>query len=342
MLIKHKQSILPSEITSESAYLKRRELLKATGMIAGASMAGLPLVACSETDKQNNLGGNVESQPSQHASFSYKRAKANQSAQGFYTDEKLTPEEAVKSYCNFYEFGTDKTDPERYASSMTTDPWTVRVEGEAEKTGDFSFEDIIKQADLVERVYRFRCVEAWSMVVPWIGVQLSEVLKQFKPTSKAKYVAFETLYRPEEMRGQRSAFSTIDWPYVEGLRIDEAMNPLTLLATGLYGKSLPNQNGAPLRLIVPWKYGFKSIKSIVKIRFTEKQPPTSWNVLAPREYGFYSNVNPSVSHPRWSQAKERRLPSTILKPNRIDTLAFNGYADQVASLYKNMDLRKFF
>lgn len=341
MLIKSKKAILSSEITPERVYLDRRKWLKSFGVVGGLAASGIPLLACS---KQENEAQYFDDKNLYDADtrLKYQKAAKEDSAKGFYTDEKLTPEEAIRNYCNFYEFGTDKTDPARYAKALTTEPWTVTVEGEAEKTGTFAFEDIIKEVDLVERIYRFRCVEAWSMVVPWVGVPLAEILKRFRPTSKAKYVAFETLYRPEEMRAQNSAFSTIDWPYVEGLRIDEAMHPLTLLATGLYGRSLPNQNGAPLRLVVPWKYGFKSIKSIVKISFVEKQPPTTWNLLAPDEYGFYSNVNPEVDHPRWSQAKERRLPSTLLSPNRIDTLPFNGYAEQVVSLYSGMNLRKFY
>ncbi len=341
MLIKSGQSIPSSEITSETTYTNRRKLVKAMGILGGGAALGVPIAACSE-DKTSSLPASVEGSPNPRDVLSFQSADASFASEGFYTDEKLTPKDAIESYCNFYEFGTDKGDPKRYASELSIDPWTVTIEGEAERTGVFGFEDLIKEHQLVERIYRFRCVEAWSMVIPWVGVPLAALLKQFKPTSRAKYVAFETLYHPSEMRGQRSAFSTINWPYVEGLRIDEAMHPLTLLATGLYGKSLANQNGAPLRLVVPWKYGFKSIKSIVKIRFTSKQPPTSWNRLAPNEYGFYSNVNPKVNHPRWSQAKERRLPSTLLSPNRIETRLFNGYAEQVASLYKGMDLSRYY
>ena len=340
---KNTKSISSSEITPEQVYLDRRKWLKSIGVVGGLAASGVPLMACSKQE----LGSEAkyfanENLYDAETRLKYRKATAADAENGFYSDEKLTPEEAIRSYCNFYEFGSDKSDPARYAKALTTEPWTVTVEGEAEKTGIFNFEDIIKEVDLVERIYRFRCVEAWSMVVPWVGVPLADVLKRFNPNSKAKYVAFQTLYRPEEMHAQKSAFSTIEWPYVEGLRIDEAMHPLTLLATGLYGRSLPKQNGAPIRLVVPWKYGFKSIKSIVKISFTEKQPPTTWNLLAPSEYGFYSNVNPEVDHPRWSQAKERRLPSTLLSPNRIDTLPFNGYAEQVASLYSGMNLRRFY
>ncbi len=258
------------------------------------------------------------------------------------TDEPLTPEEDVSSYCNFYEFGPDKRDPARYAHEMSVDPWSIAVSGEVARPGKLYLEDILSGFDQEERIYRLRCVEAWSMVVPWVGFPLSALLQRFEPTGNAKYVSFETLYRPEEMRGTRSFTSTIDWPYREGLRLDEALHPLTILAVGLYGKTLPNQNGAPVRLVVPWKYGFKSIKSIVGIRLTSKRPATSWQSLAPREYGFYANVNPLVDHPRWSQKYERRLPSTLLRPNRIPTRMFNGYAEQVAALYKGMDLSRYY
>ncbi len=212
-------------------------------------------------------------------------------ASGYYTDETLTPYEDVARYNNFYEFGTGKGDPAKYAHELTTDPWSIKVEGHVEKPGEYALEDILAKLDIEERVYRLRCVEAWSMVIPWVGFSLASMIQQFQPTAKAKYVQFETLYRPKEMRGQRSRTSSIDWPYVEGLRMDEAMNPLSFMATGLYGKQLPNQNGAPLRLVVPWKYGFKSIKSIVKIRFVEREPATTWNMLQASEYGFYANVN---------------------------------------------------
>ena len=297
-----------SEITPESVFTNRRRLLGgaalATSAVAGAAL--------------------------------FKPGIANVAPAG----ETLTPENIVTSYNNFYEFGTDKSDPAKYAHEMTTDPWTVEVKGHADLTGKFDFDQMMQGLDVVDRVYRFRCVEAWSMVVPWQGVVLAQLLKKFKPTSKAKYVEFATLHRPSEMRGQRSFFSGIDWPYIEALRMDEAMHPLTLMATGVYGKPMPKQNGAPLRLIVPWKYGFKSVKSIVRIRFRERQPKNTWQLLAPQEYGFYANVNPQVSHPRWSQATERRLPSTLFNPNRIETQMFNGYGEQVASLYAGMDLAK--
>lgn len=247
-------------------------------------------------------------------------------------EDVKTPLESVTSYNNFYEFGTDKEDPAANAGTLKPSPWTVEIAGLCNKPGKLSLEDIIKPHSIEERVYRMRCVEGWSMVIPWNGFSLGDLLKRFEPASNAKYVAFETLYDPQQMPGQKT--DVLQWPYVEGLRIDEAMHPLTLLATGLYGESLPNQNGAPLRLVVPWKYGFKGIKSIVKITFTEQEPPTSWNRYAPREYGFYSNVNPSVDHPRWSQATERRIGEFF----RRDTLMFNGY-DEVASLYSGMDLR---
>ncbi|HSC75446.1 MAG TPA: protein-methionine-sulfoxide reductase catalytic subunit MsrP, partial [Pseudomonadales bacterium] len=237
------------------------------------------------------------------------------------------------------ELGLDKTDPAANAGKLKTAPWAVAIEGEVAKPGVFTLEDILKPHALEERIYRLRCVEAWSMVIPWIGFPLKDLLARFEPTSKAKYVAFESVFDPANLPGQKTNTSGLHWPYVEGLRMDEAMHPLTILAVGLYGKTLPNQNGAPLRLVVPWKYGFKSIKSIVKIRLQEEQPKTTWNLSAPREYGFYSNVNPDVDHPRWSQATERRLPSSLLKPNRIPTQMFNGYAEQVASLYTGMDLR---
>jgi sulfoxide reductase catalytic subunit YedY len=245
----------------------------------------------------------------------------------------------ITTYNNYYEFGTDKSDPAQNAQKFRTQPWNVTIGGEAEVTGTFGLEDILKPHPLEERVYRLRCVEAWSMVVPWIGFPLGDLLKRFKPTSKAKFVEFKTLYDPKQMPGQRSG--VLDWPYVEGLRMDEAMHPLTLMAVGLYGKTLPNQNGAPLRLIVPWKYGFKGIKAIVSIKFTEHAPRTTWAGAASNEYGFFANVNPAVDHPRWSQASERHIGANAFGP-RLPTLPFNGYAAQVASLYTGMDLRKYY
>jgi len=248
----------------------------------------------------------------------------------------MTPLRDVTSYNNFYEFGTDKGDPAANAGTLRPRPWTVAIEGEVNRPQVVDIDQLIKWAPLEERIYRMRCVEAWSMVVPWLGFPLGELIKRVEPTSRARYVVFTTLLDPEQMPEQRR--TVLDWPYVEGLRLDEAMHPLTLLVMGLYGKPLPNQNGAPLRLVVPWKYGFKGIKSIVKIRFTEKQPLTTWNSAAPEEYGFYANVNPEVDHPRWSQATERRIGEFLRRP----TLPFNGYAEQVAGLYSGMDLRRFF
>ncbi|MEJ6709206.1 MAG: protein-methionine-sulfoxide reductase catalytic subunit MsrP [Amylibacter sp.] len=252
---------------------------------------------------------------------------------------KLTSLEDVKTYNNFYEFGTGKGDPAKHAHALTTDPWSVEIGGLVNNPGNYALEDILKVMTLEERIYRFRCVEAWSMVVPWIGFQLSDLIAKADPMGNAKYVAFETLMRPEEMHGQSSG--SFPWPYVEGLRMDEAMHPLTIMATGLYDEPLPNQNGAPLRLVVPWKYGFKSIKSIVKITLTEEEPPTTWNILNAREYGFYSNVNPDVNHPRWSQASHRIIGLGLFA-KKEKTLKFNGYGDEVAGLYAGMDLSKDF
>ena len=300
--------ILPSDITPRDVYLDRRRLLAALGagmlgLASGPARAGTPL--------------------------KYARSER------YGSSEPRNSFEDITTYNNYYEFGTGKEDPSERSGAFRAKPWSVTVAGEAEVTGTFTLEDILKPHPLEERIYRLRCVEAWSMVIPWVGFALGDLVRRFKPTSRAKYVAFTTVYRPAEMPGQR--FPVLEWPYVEGLRMDEAMHPLTILAVGLYGQTLPNQNGAPLRLVVPWKYGFKSIKSIVQIRFTERQPPTSWNRSAPREYGFYSNVNPAVDHPRWSQATERRLGGGLFSP-RQPTLMFNGYADQVAGLYRGMDL----
>ncbi len=327
MLIRRPTDILPSEITPESIYLRRREFMSGAALAAVASSLPHSLFA---DDSQSNL-----------KPLDYRKAATSNIA-GAYTNEMLTPFQDVTHYNNFYEFGTDKGDPAEHAGAMKTAPWSVAIEGEVEKPGIYALEDLLRGVDLEERIYRLRCVEAWSMVVPWIGFPLSALLKQFNPTSRAKYVAFTTLHAPEQMRGQRSRTGLIDWPYIEGLRMDEAMHPLTILSVGLYGRVLPNQNGAPIRLVVPWKYGFKSIKSIVKIRLQETQPKTSWNLLAANEYGFYSNVNPSVDHPRWSQKYERRLPSTLFSPNRIPTQMLNGYADQVANLYSGMNLRRYY
>ncbi|MGB5101755.1 MAG: protein-methionine-sulfoxide reductase catalytic subunit MsrP [Steroidobacteraceae bacterium] len=302
----------PSEITPEHIYLSRRSIV--AGLVAAGVGLGLP----------------------RHSAAQLPPFRRNAALS---TTEKPNSFEDITTYNNFYEFGTSKEDPARNSAKFRPQPWSVAVTGAAEQTGTFTLEDILKPHTLQERVYRLRCVEAWSMVIPWVGFPLGDLLRRFRPTSKAKYVAFKTVLRPKEMPGQR--FPVLDWPYVEGLRIDEAMHPLAILAVGLYGRVLPNQNGAPLRLVVPWKYGFKSIKSIVEIRFLESEPPTSWNRSAPHEYGFYANVNPDVDHPRWSQAKERRIGSGLFAP-RQPTLPFNGYAKQVAGLYKGMDLRKRF
>ena len=256
------------------------------------------------------------------------------------SDVEATPYDVATRYNNFYEFGTDKSDPAKYAQDFITDPWSIEVTGLANRTGTFDLESMIARLSLEERITRFRCVEAWSMVLPFIGVPLNQVLRQFDPQGSAKYVAFETLVDPEQMPGQKSRFSSIEWPYREGLRMDEAMHDLAFLAVGMYGQAMPPQNGAPVRLVIPWKYGFKSIKSIVRIHFTDQQPATSWNLLQPQEYGFYSNVNPTVNHPRWSQASERVLDGGLF-PSRQPTQMFNGY-DEVASLYSGMDLTKFF
>jgi sulfoxide reductase catalytic subunit YedY len=307
--------IAPSEITPPEVFFNRRALL--AGVVAtGASSllkAAEPPPAGAKLQYTHNAQYSVSEPPNKY--------------------------EEITGYNNFYEFGTDKEDPKANSRSLQTTPWTVTVDGEAGLKGKFTLEDILKPHALEERIYRFRCVEAWSMVIPWVGFPLGALIERFKPTSKAKYVEFTTLYDPHRMPGQR--VSVLAWPYVEGLRIDEALHPLTLMVVGLYGRTLPNQDGAPLRLIVPWKYGFKSIKSIVKISFTEKEPRTTWNLSAPSEYGFYANVNPQVDHPRWSQATERHIGAGFLAARR-PTLPFNGYADQVASLYKGMDLRRYF
>jgi sulfoxide reductase catalytic subunit YedY len=311
--------IAPSEITPPEVYFNRRTLL------AGALAAGVSALAGSAEAS--------EGPPANAARLTYT------SNPRYSVSEAPNKYEEITSYNNFYEFGTYKEDPSRNARAFRTQPWSVRVDGEAEVRGNFTLEDILKGQPLEERIYRFRCVEAWSLVVPWVGFPLASLLARFKPTSRAKYVEFTTLYDPNRMPGQR--VPVLEWPYVEGLRIDEAMHPLTLMVVGLYGTVLPNQDGAPLRLIVPWKYGFKGIKSIVKIRFTESQPRTTWALATPNEYGFYANVNPAVDHPRWSQATERRIGAPFLAQRR-PTLPFNGSADQVASLYQGMDLRRNF
>jgi len=313
MLFKDKKAIKSSEITDQKVFHDRRRIIKAAAGTALGSMMS----------------------PAAYALKKYQAIPVGP----YSASLKVTDYEDVASYTNYYEFTTNKTDATVLAKGLKTNPWKVKVEGEAEKTGDFDLEDILKANPLEERIYRFRCVEAWSMVVPWIGFPLGKMLQQFKPTSKAKFVEFTTLHNPDIMIGQRTG--SLNWPYIEGLRIDEAMNPLSFLATGMYDDELPNQNGAPLRLVVPWKYGFKSIKAIVKIRFSETMPATAWNKRAEGEYGFYANVNPEVAHPRWSQSRERVLGASIFTPKR-NTEIFNGYGEQVASMYSGMDLKKYF
>lgn len=320
MLIKTRKStdIASSEITPYEVYQSRRKFIKGSAgiLLATAAASTTSLFSSAHAAISNKLNYNKGSQ--------------------FNTTEDLTPFEDVTTYNNFYEFGTDKSSPAREAHRLTTSPWDIKITGEIGKPATYHLEDILKNKVLEERIYRLRCVERWSMVVPWIGFPLRDLIKQVEPGSKAKYVEFKTLHRPKEMIGQQRR--VLEWPYIEGLRMDEAMHPLTILAVGLYGKELPKQNGAPIRLVVPWKYGFKSIKSIDSIHFTEKQPVSSWTRAAPDEYGFYSNVNPHVSHPRWSQQRERRLGEFLKRK----TLMFNGYADEVASLYAGMDLKKYY
>ncbi len=313
MLIRRPPDIPSSEITPKRLYLRRRD------MIAGLLAAGV-----------------LAAGPRTRATAAPLPAAKSPSS----TDERQTTRADATSYNNFYEFGVNKDDPAKYANALTVAPWSVKIDGLVDKPATYTLEDVLKSAPLEERVYRLRCVEGWSMVIPWIGFPLAALLKSVGPQSGAKYVAFETLVRPDEMPGQKGFFQPLEWPYVEGLRLDEAMHPLTILAVGMYGETLPNQNGAPLRLVVPWKYGFKSIKSIVRISLTDKQPPTTWNIMAASEYGFFSNVNPEVDHPRWSQASERRIgEGSGIFTKRRPTLMFNGYAEQVAGLYSGLDLR---
>jgi len=321
MWIKRAQPFKASDITPRDLYLNRRRFIAGAGAIAGAAsgLAAPRQAAALASDPDStgrDLTGVVDG--------------------GYRVEGDPHSWKSITSYNNFYEFGTGKSDPAANAQNFKTEPWSVKIFGECDKPGTYNLEDFIKPYTLEERIYRFRCVEAWSMVIPWVGIPLAPLLKRYAPNSKAKYVSFRTLYDPRRMPGQRRR--VLDWPYIEGLRIDEAMHPLTLLVVGLYGKVLPNQNGAPLRLMVPWKYGFKSIKSIVSIGFREQQPKTSWNIAAPSEYGFYSNVNPNVPHPRWSQAKERVVGEFFKRKTTI----FNGYGDQVAGLYAGMDLKKYF
>jgi methionine sulfoxide reductase catalytic subunit len=319
------------EVTPERLYFGRREFLKNAALFTAASgglgATLLRLMGGSRADEKDSAEpaadkNSLEVLIAKHLDYAH--------------DEAKTPFTSVTEYNNFYEFGTDKTDPARYAGTLKARPWTIAIEGEVGRPQRIDIDELLRLFPLEERIYRMRCVEAWSMVIPWVGFPLRDLLDRVQPTSRAKFVAFTSLLDSEQMPGQRSG--VLDWPYVEGLRIDEATHPLTILAVGLYGRTLPNQNGAPLRLVVPWKYGFKGIKSIVRIRLTEQQPPTTWNIASPTEYGFYANVNPAVDHPRWSQVTERRIGEYHRRP----TLPFNGYAEQVAGLYSGIDLRRFF
>ncbi len=317
MLIKKPSDVKPSEITDRDLYRERREFMrKATLSVAAGLLPSSLLIDPRVARAGTRLAGVRNSRTS--------------------TDEKQTPYQDVTTYNNFYEFGTDKASPAQLAGSLVTRPWNVAVEGLVKRPKVYAIEELLRLAPLEDRIYRLRCVEGWSMVIPWVGFPLSEVIRRAEPAGDARYVEFTTLYDPRQMPGQRHG--VLDWPYVEGLRLDEAMHPLAILAMGLYGEVLPNQNGAPVRLVVPWKYGFKSIKSVVRIRLVEKQPVSTWMKAAPREYGFYSNVNPTVDHPRWSQAKERRIGEFFKRP----TLMFNGYGEQVAGLYAGMDLKRYF
>jgi sulfoxide reductase catalytic subunit YedY len=319
LLIKKPSDTRPSEITSETNYLNRRDFIRAGAIAGGSLIAPTAMSAVIPEQRLARLAG-VSDSP-------------------FSTDEAPNSFEDISTYNNFYEFGLGKDDPAVNAENFEPRPWTIEVSGDAEKTGTFDFDEFMKPFDLEERIYRMRCVEAWSMVIPWVGISLADVVKHFQPTSKAQYVAFETLNDREQMPGLRGR--SLDWPYREGLTIAEATNPLPILAVGIYGQSIPNQNGAPIRLVVPWKYGFKGIKSIVKIKFMSTRPKTSWNVAAAREYGFYANVNPAVDHPRWSQARERRIGGSVFA-SKQETLMFNGYGEHVAHLYKDLDLHRNF
>lgn len=322
-----------SQVTPEDVYFSRRSML-------GASLAGLALGALPRLGAAAEAPRYAGAEPGAAPSWFTDKLGATRWQAVTVQGEAITPFKDATHYNNFYEFGPDKGDPAANAASLKTEPWSVVIDGEVAKPGRYALEDFVKPYQLEERIYRLRCVEAWSMVIPWLGFPLAAVLKQVEPTSKARYLRFETLQDPKSMPGQRSGFALINWPYIEGLRLDEAMNPLAILAVGMYGRELANQNGAPLRLVVPWKYGFKSIKSIVRISLVQEQPATTWQGLAPDEYGFYANVNPTVDHPRWTQARERRLPSGLFSPNVRETQMFNGYADEVASLYSGLDLRK--
>ena len=319
MLLRNAPDIRSSEITDKKVYLRRREFLQSAATLTLAAASGT--VAVSRAHAQTQAWPRV-------------KITAPIQTSGWGKGEKPNPYEDITTYNNFYEFGTGKEDPAANAHTLKTKPWTIKVDGLVAKPADYQLEDLIKPHALEDRIYRMRCVERWSMVIPWVGFPLAALLKRIEPKSNAKFVEFTTLMDVQQMPGQRR--SVLEWPYTEGLRLDEAMHPLTILAVGLYGEYLPNQNGAPIRLVVPWKYGFKGIKSIVRIRLTDRQPVNSWQVSAPNEYGFYSNVNPEVDHPRWSQARERRIGEFFMRP----TLMFNGYGDQVASLYSGMDLKR--
>jgi sulfoxide reductase catalytic subunit YedY len=336
MLIKTSQPNAPlsSDITPESIYTGRRELLKGLGYIGAGSLL-LPHWSTAAAANPYEPAAERANAPA------WLKQKINsRKLQANATGEGITPYDSVSTYNNFYEFGLDKSEPAENAHTLKTEPWKVTVDGLCNKAGTYTLEDILKPHTLEDRIYRFRCVEAWSMVVPWLGFSLADLIKRFEPKTDVKYIEFTTLVDKVQMPNQRG--NSLDWPYVEGLRLDEAINPLAIMAVGVYGRSLPPQNGAPLRLIVPWKYGFKSIKSIVRIRFTNTQPKTTWAAMAPREYGFYANVNPAVDHPRWTQSRERRLPASLFNPNWQPTLPFNGYAKEVATHYRNMDLRQYF
>jgi sulfoxide reductase catalytic subunit YedY len=327
VLIRKAADIRPSEITSKASYLNRRKFIQSTALASGSILAGTAAGAIIPAEKRAKLP-NVENSE-------------------FSTDEAPNSYSDITTYNNYYEFGINKDDPFRNSPEFEARPWSITVSGHADKTGTFNIEDIVKPHALEERIYRLRCVEAWSMVIPWVGIPLADVVKQFAPRSAARYVVFRTLHDRARMPGQRSR--VLQWPYIEGLTIEEAANPLAILAVGLYGEVLPNQNGAPIRLIVPWKYGFKSIKGIVSIDFSETRPRTSWEVAAPHEYGFYANVNPEVNHPRWSQARERRIGAapegglqSIFGDKKQPTILFNGYGEQVAHLYDGLDLRRNF
>jgi sulfoxide reductase catalytic subunit YedY len=319
MLLRKSPDIKSSEITDKKVYLRRREFIRAAALTTAGAAAGTLGAGAAEAQSwpRVKIAGPIQSS-------------------GWGKGEKLNEYQDITTYNNFYEFGTDKADPAANAHSLKTTPWKVKIEGMVAKPAEYNLEDIVKPQALEDRIYRLRCVERWSMVIPWVGFPLATLLKRIQPDGKAKFVEFTTLFNPQQMPGQRR--SVLEWPYTEGLRLDEATHPLAILAVGLYGEYLPNQNGAPIRLVVPWKYGFKSIKSIVRIRLTDRQPMNSWQLSAPDEYGFYSNVNPGRDHPRWSQARERRIGEFLMRP----TLMFNGYGDQVASLYAGMDLKRYY